>query len=644
MSSMAERQERGARELAVLLKHCRANIQNTESPTSPSTSSSIRTRRDQSHEFSVITRSKADESQTIKYGECETPTLADGDPRPVSFSHLIFRQRLPHCKTSCQCVCHSRSSDSPGRQKSLRLFNYIFGSLTMGYSGVPIPIVDCDVLKCHKPSRDSSMIIQYSFPTWMAYRLIIVLISAQLPTRHVTLATVRRVPYIPGNIFSRINSRDFFGALKLLKEGVAHVNDTETRHGNTVLGAALRHPASGPGFIHFIEYLLRDQVDRHILNDEGESSWHSASRMMLPNASVALISGEIKSQLHRLFPDPDWDEFQFTHLHSIIAGFRPLNLMEALENPAYRSQVNTSDALGQTPLGLAAMLGDSRAVKALLLAGADPHLHTMPSSSSNPLRRAVKSRNSRCVELLLIASRNLLAVDSRGATLLHTAAAGRDNLAVVQLLQLAGIPLDSQNSHDCNPLSFTPLRDNHEVAEYLISRGANLNNVDGDGDTPLTEAVRLNAHKCLRLFLKCGANYQTINNQGRSILHLAGAHADVETMRILMEGDLRGMDAQVRDGDGFLPIGRLLSRQEIPCCVAEAFDCLLKSVEAGAKVSGIRCDANRDEGHSSQAEWSGERKAEVLTPTSHYASFGSGCFLLLAGFLVLAVAYLLLVS
>ncbi|KAF6843826.1 B-cell lymphoma 3-encoded protein [Colletotrichum musicola] len=78
-----------------------------------------------------------------------------------------------------------------------------------------------------------------------------------------------------------------------------------------------------------------------------------------------------------------------------------------------------------------------------------------------------------------------------------------------------------------------PLNDNHKVARWLLSKGANINNSGKDGDTPLTEAVRLNAHNCLRLFIELGASLETINKRRWTVLHFAGAYGDASTMEDL---------------------------------------------------------------------------------------------------------------
>ncbi|KAH6681106.1 ankyrin repeat-containing domain protein [Plectosphaerella plurivora] len=475
----------------------------------------------------------------------------------------------------CKCRCHLLVRQS--RHGSRGFFKYILGSLVLGYISVSSPTGDCDNPACARRENGLTMTLRYTFPTWVAKRVLTSSVSPWGSGPHIfTFATSRRIFYAPGNIFSRINSRDFGGATQLLQNGSANIRDIEARHGVSILGAALRHPALRPGFVRFIEFLFESGVDPHVSNDRGESPWLLASRLILPRTPAFMASPELKDQLRRLFPRLDWDNLHYTHLHMIISGLRPLDLKEALKVPDHHAQINARDALGETPLGLAAMLGDDEAVEALLLAGADPESGARGAPS--PIRRAIQSRNRRCVELLLMRCTNPLVLDARGATLVHAAAAGNNTLNVVEPLLLAGIPTDSLNVHRCTPLSFTPLHDNHMVARYLIDRGANINNIDKDGDTPLTEAVRLNAHNCLRLFIESGADVRILNGRLRNVLHFAAAFGDVETLDILCTAKLEPASIQAGDFAGNTPADLLRMRQIQPEGLIEAFGRLVESL------------------------------------------------------------------
>ncbi|KAH7001029.1 ankyrin repeat-containing domain protein [Ilyonectria destructans] len=593
ISLVSDGQRQGFQEVFNLFASCRLALQNSQSPATASLGRScpgICSKTDAEKSFDEGTGTSRKHEVLPRY----EPSIRDPVQVSAKYSallHLTLHQSIPLCNPGCKCTCHSRNWSWQMRYGNSACFKAAFGSLFLGYSGVPTPNNDCNVSTCAGSAPGSTVAIRYSFPTWVANRTIISAFSSHPNVPHFWVRISRRIPYMPGNIFSRINSKDFAGAIKLIETGIAHVNDTETRHGNSVLGAAMRRPKLSPGFVRFIEFLLQRQADPFVPNDKGESASHFAARLMLPNNSTTTTSKELQCQLRRLFPNPDWDIFQFTHLHKVVAGLRPVNLAIALDNPIHHSRVNVRDALGQTPLALAAMLGDDTAVETLLLAGADVNPDRLSGTTFNPLRKAVKSENTRCVELLLMTTANPRVVDGRGATLLHTAAAGLDTLALIRPLLLSGIDLDSKNTHDCTPLSFTPLHDNHRVARFLVSQGAKIDTVDKDGDTPLTEAIRLNAHNCLRLFLERGADVRTINHRGWTILHFAAAYGDVETIRILTSSHPGGVETQAHSIQGMTARDYLLERQDVPYGVPEAFESLLGSLqreEVLADRSGVQ--------------------------------------------------------
>jgi ankyrin repeat protein len=649
---VSDGQEQGLQELSDLFASCRSALQNAQPSTASSSNCSsadicpsVDGESEHVNKDTEVSH-KNSKRQVSPQKESTLSGPIDVSAKYSALFHLTFHQMMPFCNASCQCVCHSRNRSWQVRYGTSALFKLVFGSFFMGYSGVPTPKITCDVSTCPGPAPESTITVRYTFPTWVPNRAIILAFYSHSNIRHFGMRITRRIPYVPGNIFSRINSKDFDGAIALLQSGNAHVNDTESRHGISVLGAALRHPALSPGFIQFIEFLLQKQADPHIPNDEGESAWHFAARLMLPNTPTTIASTELQSQLHRLFPNPDWDIFQFTHVHKVIAGLRPLNLKKVLENPIYHSQINAMDSLGQTPLGLAASLGDHRAVETLLLAGADVNPPLQSAASLHPLRSAIKSQRSRCVELLLMASANPFSLDGRRATLLHTAAAGCDSLSLIRPLLSRGIPLDSRNTHDCTPLSFTPLNDNYKVARFFLSQGANINNVDKDGDTPLTEAIRLNAHNCLRLFLDEGANMRTRNHRGWTVLHFAAAYSDIESIQILASSCLRGLNVQARNIQGNMPRDCLFERQHVPHGVLEAFESLLKSATPEttplAVHYGAQCPTKPSLSEANSEETQMENNAFRYKNSSSSARLFIAPYIWLAWITVLAWTFLFL--
>jgi ankyrin repeat protein len=593
MTQFSESQERGAEELASFF----AAYNRAPSPESPhfepnqyADDYGISSRWEKNMgQVEELISTKFPNEPMMHQSNTKGLNVSSGGTKSPSIYHFTFEQSTMVCDNSCLCSCHSANFNFQARLGTAKLFKHIFGSLLVGYSNSLTPKVACDTKICSRAPQGYKISIRYSFPAWFMNRVIFSLFSSHSNHHpNFALRITRRVPYKPGNIFSKINSRDFGGAIELLQSGDADINDIQASHGISVLGAALRSPVPGPGLIRFIEYLLRRQVNPYLDNDEGESAWHFAARLIFPNTPTSIAPAELQLQLRRLFPNPDWEAFQFSHVHKVVVGLRPVDLAKELENPKYALQVNAKDALGQTALGLAATLGDSKAIEALLLAGADPNTHTNSMTTFHPLRKAVRARSARCVELLLMASANPFSLDSRGASFLHTAAASCDDIDIIRPLLLAGIPLDGRNVHDCTPLSFTPLKDNVNVARFMLAQGADINNVDKDGDTPLTESVRLNSHGCLELFLGNSADYHTVNKRGRTILHFAAAHADVNTLDILASHHLFGLDTEAHDARGKTPMECLLERQYVSPLTISAFKTLLKSIPEGNFPSKLK--------------------------------------------------------
>ena len=611
LARLTETHKPGSQELRDFFTTFSSNIPTTITANNDSLSSDESVSDAESFKSSVrevATDGRCSPSEDSKYKEIGQPkalslSLAGDDIGYTSLYHFNFQRKTSVCETSCLCACHSQNWTLQTRLGTSALFKRVFGSLFIGYSSYPVPKVPCDTETCFSGSPGSTVNIRYSFPAWAANRVLYSIFSSHSKYRpSFALRIARRISYAPGNIFSRINSRDFSGAIELLQNSEASVHDIEDRHGISILGAVLRKPDLSPGLIRIIEYLLQGQIDPYVQNDEGESAWHFAARLMFPKTPTSVASADLQAQLYRLFPNPDWDIFHFTHIHKVVVGLRPINLGRELRNPDYRSQVNAKDAVGQTPLGLAAMIGDDQAVQALLMAGADPNIHADSATSLHPLRKAVRAQSVRCVELLLMASAKPFNLDIRGASILHTAAAHSDDVAMIRPLLLAGVPMDGRNTHNCTPLSFTPLKDGFNVARCLLSLGANINNVDKDGDTPLTECIRLNAHNCLKLFLDEGADYETVNKKGWTILHFAATYADMATLEILASKQLCGLDTEVLDIRGKSPMTCLLERQFVPRDRLEMFRSLLNSISPSTADAKEERETDRTESPSDRSE------------------------------------------
>lgn len=142
---------------------------------------------------------------------------------------------------------------------------------------------------------------------------------------------------------------------------------------------------------------------------------------------------------------------------------------------------------------------DATAARAALDAGADPNeagefdrtpLHAAARRSADIIelliergarlnsvdgdgRTALHLANADAARVLLAHDADVLALDKNGNSALHTAA--EESALVCALLVDAGVPVDVRNNAGLSPLHFAVLKGNHDVVQYLRSRGADMN-------------------------------------------------------------------------------------------------------------------------------------------------------------------------
>ena len=84
-----------------------------------------------------------------------------------------------------------------------------------------------------------------------------------------------------------------------------------------------------------------------------------------------------------------------------------------------------------------------------------------------------------------------------------------------------------------------------------MSRGADPHIPDHSGYTPLCEAVHENHQQVLRILPQVdGMNTTAKTNIGKSILHIAAFHGDIETLHALKDGRLKVLNPLERDNEG----------------------------------------------------------------------------------------------
>ena len=237
---------------------------------------------------------------------------------------------------------------------------------------------------------------------------------------------------------------------------------------------------------------------------------------------------------------------RFTRLHCLITGIETGEVEEeAVKSP---ETINTPDLDGWTPLHWAARRGNFAALRILLAHGADPFLITEN--------------------------------DARDS--LHLAAIGNSLLRVQHLLQYRKInqvlDINGKDSYGNTPLRNAAGHNSPAAIAYLIKNGADLNATDKNGENALFTTVFENAHEAITQLLTAGIEYTTRTRVGlNTILHFAASEADLETVALLKQARLRGIDSLAKNGDGLTASEIAVGRTGAPEGFVEAFERLAVS-------------------------------------------------------------------
>ena len=179
---------------------------------------------------------------------------------------------------------------------------------------------------------------------------------------------------------------------------------------------------------------------------------------------------------------------------------------------------------------------------------ADPHQGTT-NEKRNALHLAAQSNSAPCVQRLLQYRRGNLILDIDG------------------LDSFGNTPLRLSACHNCAA-----------TTAILIQHGANLNIGERFGETPLQGAIFENAHEAITQLLTAGADYTLKTIFGNTIMHWAANEADQQTLKILSEAQMRGLDVDAKNADGITAIELAAIRCEHDEKLRASFERLVNSL------------------------------------------------------------------
>ena len=137
--------------------------------------------------------------------------------------------RLQSCTRDCSCICHSKQT-----YILPSIFKRLFGSLFVGYTGLPLSVTKCNLKTCsNHVSRDIRA--SYSFPTWFVKKTFDFAVRCSFTNGPCFGLSVRnRVS--PGarlNMLSLAVQGNIHGMIRLIETRMGSLNDIEISHGHS---------------------------------------------------------------------------------------------------------------------------------------------------------------------------------------------------------------------------------------------------------------------------------------------------------------------------------------------------------------------------------------------------------------------------
>ncbi|KAM6900693.1 transient receptor potential cation channel subfamily A member 1b isoform 1-T1 [Xenentodon cancila] len=320
-------------------------------------------------------------------------------------------------------------------------------------------------------------------------------------------------------------------------------------------GASPLHHAAGGGHVTLIQFIITVVGSKELnsCDDQGNVPLHwaveknkaeSCRTLLDLGADPNILNTALLSPLHLAVSLRHQNLVELLLSHSATncnlqgdLGNTPLILASSINNCEalstllkHGAKLCKQNKLGHFPMHAAAFAGAKKAMEVILKAGEElghiavNHINYLDKSNSSPLHLAVRGGNIETIHLCIATGAKIDQQQNDRSTPLHLACTQGATEVVKLMLSTIDQVEDVINLTDgaCQtPLHRATIFDHAELAEYLISLGADLNSTDCKGNTPLLLATSCGAWKTVTLLLKKGTNVDVKDRCGCNFLHLA---------------------------------------------------------------------------------------------------------------------------
>ncbi|CAB1326262.1 unnamed protein product [Coregonus sp. 'balchen'] len=249
----------------------------------------------------------------------------------------------------------------------------------------------------------------------------------------------------------------------------------------------------------------------------------------------------------------------------------------------YRARLCQQNKLGHYPIHAAAFAGAKKSMLVVLQkceemgCSTETHINYVDKSFSTPLHLAVHGGNLEVIKLCIEHGAKIDQQQCDNSTALHFACTQGATEAVKLMLSAYDRVCDVINITDGasqTPLHRATIFDHVELAEYLISKGADINSIDCKGHTPLLLATSCSAWKTVGLLLTHGANLKIKDKYDCNFLHLA----------ILQPKGLKNLPPEVLQCSN---VRELLGAEDNEGCTPLHYACRLGIPESVTNMLGL---------------------------------------------------------
>ncbi|XP_052031891.1 transient receptor potential cation channel subfamily A member 1 [Apodemus sylvaticus] len=188
-----------------------------------------------------------------------------------------------------------------------------------------------------------------------------------------------------------------------------------------------------------------------------------------------------------------------------------------------------SNKWGDYPVHQAAFSGAKKCMELILAYGEkagysrESHINFVNHKKVSPLHLAVQSGDLDMIKMCLDNGAHIDMMENAKCMALHFAATqGATDIVRLMISSYTGSS-DIVNAVDGNQetlLHRASLFDHHDLADYLISVGADINSTDSEGRSPLILATASASWNIVNLLLSKGAKVDIKDHLGRNFLHL----------------------------------------------------------------------------------------------------------------------------